>query len=358
MLTSSAAVLTILCKDVRVTPDPFNKVGLPSLNVPPESDRPRDWRSSVVPNYIVRASSEEGIVVGGGATLTNFAFGKNPFEQRHTLTGGVSLTRGRVEANYAGLYQLWDPRIRLSLDAGYSSITQADFFGFGIMSQKLRLFSGVGFDYNSLDDNEDDDVTLLTELAPLGVGDFGWVSLFGGFDYDTRDRSVVNSAGLHIRVEASHSPSVWDADGSFTSIEGTIANSYAIGERSVVALRLGGRSVSGAFPFQEAAYIGGAANVRGLDTDRFAGDASVFGNAEYRFTLGEASAYVARADYGLFAFVDVGRVWLDGEDEDDLHPSAGGGLSISGLDDTFLLSFAVAVSEERASTVFSAGFSF
>ena len=368
---------------LRITPDPFNKVGLPTLNIPPESDRPRDWQSSILPNYIVRASSNEGLVVGGGATLTNFEFGKNPFGQSHTLTGAVSLTRGAAEVTYGGLYQQWNPRLQTSVDASISSIKQADFFGFGndtsddgdsdlfeteqtrvtftpglnyVYSPEVTLFSGIGLNHNSLDDDED---TLLTDLAPLGVGDFGWLSFFGGVDYDTRDRTVLNSAGLHIRLQGSHSPSVWDAEGSFTSFDGEIAGFFDVGSRALLALRAGGRHVSGSFPFQEAAYIGGAENVRGLDTDRFAGDASLFSNVELRYSLGEASAYVARAEYGVFVFADAGRVFLDGEDdEDDVHPSAGAGLSLAGLDRSFVLSLAIARSEERTSGVFTAGFSF
>ena len=369
--------------ELRVSPNPFDKVGLPSLNVPPESDRPRDWRSGILPNYIARVSSNEGLVVGGGFTVTNFEFGKNPFGHSHSLTGGLSLTRGVAEASYSGKFQHWNPKLRSSLDASISGITQADFYGFGndtsddgdsdlfeteqtrttitpaldyYVTPALSFFSGAGFNYNSLDDDED---TLLNQLAPLGVGDFGWLKLFGGLDYDTRDRTVLNSSGLHIRLEGSHSPSVWDADGSFTAVDGEIAGFFDVGSKSLLALRAGGRHVAGSFPFQEAAYIGGAANVRGLDTNRFAGDASAFASVELRHTLGEASAYFARAEYGVFAFADVGRVFLDDEDdEDDLHPSAGGGISVSALDQTFLLSLAIARSEERTSGVFSAGFSF
>ena len=369
--------------ELRIAPNPADKIGLPSLNVPPESERPRDWGTAIVPNYIGRASSEEGLVLGGGFTLTKFAFGKNPFSQRHTFTGGVSVTRGEVEAGYAGVYQPWNPKLQFSLDASVSTITQADFFGFGndtsddgdsdrfetdqtratitpglnyVVTPALQLFSGIRLNYNSIDDDED---TLLTELAPLGVGDFGWLGLFGGLDYDTRDRTVLSSSGVHFRLEGSHSPSVWDVDDSFTSFEGELAGFFDVGARSLLALRVGGRHVAGDFPFQEAAYIGGNENVRGLDTDRFAGDASVFGNLELRHILGEASAYVARAEYGVFAFADVGRVFLDEEDdEDDVHPSGGAGFSISALDRSFLLSLALARSEERTSAVFNAGFSF
>ena len=171
---------------------------------------------------------------------------------------------------------------------------------------------------------------------------------------------MLNSAGYQFRLEASYSPSVLGAEGSFTAVDAQIAGYFGVGSRSLLALRAGGRNVSGNFPFQEAAYVGGSTNIRGLDSDRFAGDASVFGNVELRYSIGEASAYLARAEYGLFVFGDVGRVFLDGEDsdDDDLHPSGGIGLSISALDRTFGLSLAVAQSEERTSGVFAAGFSF
>ena len=89
----------------------------------------------------------------------------------------------------------------------------------------------------------------------------------------------------------------------------------------------------GTFPFQEAAYLGGRTTVRGLDTNRFAGDASVFANGELRVTLGKATAWLFRAEYGLFFFGDVGRVFSD-EDEgsDKWHPSGGGGISAATLD--------------------------
>lgn len=368
-------------RPLREGPNAFEKVGLPSKNVPPESDRPRDWRSSIVPNYIVRANASDGLVLGGGFTQSNFAFGKTPFSSRHSFTGGIS-SNGGIEGTYAGVWQLWNPRLRLTLDASTSSITMADFFGFGndtsdegssdlfetdqtrsaitpglnyVVSPAVNVFTGVGLNYSSIDEDEN---TLLNDLAPLGVGDFGWLSLFAGLDYDTRDRSVFNSSGLHFRVKGSHSPSVLDAEGSFTSIEGEIAGFYDVGSKSLLALRFGGRNVSGNFPFQEAAYIGGADNVRGPETNRYAGDASVFGNVELRRSLGKASAYLARAEYGVYVFGDVGRVFLDGEDEDDLHPSVGGGLSISGLDRTFVVTLGLAVSEDRTAGIFNAGFSF
>ena len=372
--------------DLRPTPGLFSKIVLPGNNIPPEADRPRDWRRRILPSYIVRAGSDDGLTLGGGIQLRNFAFGGNPFAQRHTITGAVSLTRGEAEANYAGVYNLRDARKQLTLDAQISSIARANFFGFGnntdddadseffetdqirgtvqpglnfVLTPAINLFTGAEFIFNSTSENDN---TLLTQLAPPGVGDFNRANLFAGFDYDTRNRVVLNSPGVHVRVQGSFAPELLDVERAYRSIEGEAAGFYKVGSRSLVALRLGGRKVTGDFPFQEAAYLGGPENVRGLEQNRFAGDASLYGSAEFRYSFGEVSAYIARVGYGVFGFVDVGRVFADQDDgidgSDELHPSVGIGGSITGLDRSVLISVAIAASDEGTTGIASAGFSF
>jgi len=174
-----------------------------------------------------------------------------------------------------------------------------------------------------------------------------------------RDRSAVNNPGYHVRLTASFSPGVFDVDSSFGSFEGEAAGFFEVGERSMIALRIGGRNVAGTFPFQEAAYIGGDTTVRGLDDNRFAGDASIFGNVEFRYRIGRASAYLSKAEYGVFVFSDAGRVFSDiNDDSDKLHASAGVGLSATALDRSLLVSLAFAASDEGGSAIFNAGFGF
>ena len=368
---------------LRISSNPFGNVALPTENVPPESNRLRDWRGSTLPNYIARIDSDDGFVAGGGFTHSRFAFGKNPFGQRHKLTARAAPGRSAFEVMYAGVYQHFNPKLQFSLNAGISSIREADFFGFGndtsdaggsdffetdqtrstitpgvdyLLSAELSLFSGAEFNFNSTDDNDN---SLLNDLAPLGVGEFGWISLFGGIDYDTRERSVLNSPGVHVRVQGSFSPTGLDVDSSFTSVEGEAEGFIKVGTGSLLAVRVGGRNVSGEFPFQEAAYIGGRNNVRGLETNRFAGEASVFGSVEFRGALRKAPAYLAGAEYGWFIFADAGRVFVDeNEGSDQLHPSAGVGVSAQALDGSVLLSWTIARSEEQTNSIFNAGISF
>ena len=368
---------------LRIAPAPFEKLTLPTKNIPAPADRPRDWGTAAVPIYQASFSSEDGLILGYGRNFSLYEFGKNPFGQRHAISAAVSLGEGTFDVVYDGTFQHWNPKLQSSLAVSVASIEQADFFGFGngtsdnasddffetdqtratispsisyLVTQNFNTFSGVEINYNSTDDNDD---TLLNQLAPFGVGDFGWVNIFAGVDYNTRDLSSFNNPGFHFRLQASVSPELWDVDSTFGSVEGEVAGYFSIGSRSLLALRLGGENVSGTFPFEEAAYIGGDENVRGFDNDRFAGDASVFSNVELRYSLGRASAYLSEADYSVFVFGDVGRVFTDIDgDSNEYHSSGGAGISASALDRTFLLSLAAAVSDEKTTGVFTAGYSF
>ena len=372
---------------LRAAPNPFDEISVPdSDNIPPVADRPRDWQKAATPIYQISVDADDGLVLGYGQTFSFFEFGKVPYGQQHAVAGQVSVTRGKFGATYDGIYQFWNPKLQASLAASVSSIDQADFFGFGngtsdagsddnfetgqllatitprltyLASENLTLFSGVGLIYNSTDD----DNTLLNELDPLGVGDFGYINIFTGLDFDTRDRSSFNNPGFHIRVQANVSPEVADVDSTFGSVEGEAAGYVSVGSRSLLALRVGGENVSGTFPFQESAFIGGDTNVRGFQDNRFAGDASVFANLELRYQLGRATAYVSEADYGLVVFTDAGRVFSDDiegivDDSNEIHTSGGAGISVTALDRTFALSVVVAVSDEETTGVFSGGFSF
>jgi outer membrane protein assembly factor BamA len=298
------------------------------------------------------------------------------------MRGAYSFGLETFELAYQGLFQHWNPKLLSSLEASISGLEQVRFFGFGnetsdegsdeffetdqlqynvlpvlryALSPQLDVFAGPRVTYSSTDD---DDNTFLNQQRPYGVGDFGSLAVQGGFDFDTRDRTKLYGPGFRLRVQGSVFPEAWDVEETFGAVEGEVAGYIALSRRLLVALRVGGKNVFGTFPFQEAAYIGGNITVRGYDTNRFAGDASVFGNAELRFALGRASAYAFRAEYGLFIFSDVGRVFAEDGDSDKWHPSGGGGLSAATLDRSLLWSLTVARSEEKTALFFTANYSF
>jgi hemolysin activation/secretion protein len=113
----------------------------------------------------------------------------------------------------------------------------------------------------------------------------------------------------------------------------------------------------GAYPFHEAAFLGGAESLRGFSSQRFAGDASALGTAELRLFLGRYFL-VLPGEYGVFALADAGRVWLEGERSRRWHAAYGGGLWFAYLRRDHTVTVAAARSDEKTGLYLSMGFSF
>jgi hemolysin activation/secretion protein len=93
----------------------------------------------------------------------------------------------------------------------------------------------------------------------------------------------------------------------------------------MVALRLGGAKVWGDYPWFDAAFIGGEESLRGWRSERFGGDAALYGGADLRLYLTQFQLITPNL-LGVFGGVDAGRVWVDGQSPGGYHVSYGGGL--------------------------------
>jgi hemolysin activation/secretion protein len=115
--------------------------------------------------------------------------------------------------------------------------------------------------------------------------------------------------------------------------------------------------VWGDYPFHEAAFLGGARTVRGFTQQRFAGDASLYGNLELRLAL-TRFFLVVPGKVGVFGLSDAGRVYLASAPSDRWHTAAGGGVWAWFVYPANVLTLAVARSAERTTVNFKAGFAF
>jgi hypothetical protein len=105
------------------------------------------------------------------------------------------------------------------------------------------------------------------------------------------------------------------------------------------ALRVGGQKVFGTSPVHEAAFLGGRNNLRGFRTDRFAGDASLYGSTELHVPL-RTIELLTRGRLGAFGLADAGRVYFEGGSPGGWHTALGGGLTFTSLGRTASLAYA------------------
>jgi outer membrane translocation and assembly module TamA len=120
---------------------------------------------------------------------------------------------------------------------------------------------------------------------------------------------------------------------------------------------VGGKHLWGAFPYYEAAFVGGTENVRGLREDRYAGRSSLYGSAELRVSFGRFFLLFP-AQFGVFGFGDIGRVFDDAIPSDKWHNAYGGGIWMAPISRATTFQISVARSEERTAFYFGMGFAY
>ncbi|MGE0552447.1 MAG: BamA/TamA family outer membrane protein [Gemmatimonadales bacterium] len=346
---------------------------------------PRDWGRlwSVAPWF--EARPEIGVLAGGGPVLTRYGFRKYPYASRIALRVAAATHHPGVNAELDADFRFERPELRFLLRAATLDLDVVRFFGLGNETERTeasgfydvvqrdylleptlewgvarRLSLRFGAAFRSSSTELDDDPSLLAATQPLGYQGLTELGFRAGVVYDSRDLPAYPTKGARIAATARVVPSAFDISSTFGSL-GLEASTYLTAERMVthptLALRAGATTVLGDYPFYEAATIGGRGSIRGLNSRRFAGDASAFGSAELRLDLG-SFLVVLPGEWGLFGLADAGRVWLEGQPSDRWHTAGGAGLWFAFLDRRSSFTVTYARSEERTRIYAQAGFMF
>ncbi|NOR52886.1 MAG: BamA/TamA family outer membrane protein [Candidatus Aminicenantes bacterium] len=343
--------------------------------------QPRDWGRWTRAIFLPGMNTDIGILLGGGIKTCSYGFRKYPYASSHWIRGDYSIGVQSFRFEYEGDFRRMNSSLYGTVFARASGIEILRFYGFGnetskqepddfnkVKQSQFSIFPALNWAVSSqliLSIGPDikfarsklDPETLLGQDKSYGVESFGQLGLRLGFRYNTCDPNKAGSPGVRIQAEGFLYPEVWDAESAFGGFSGSAAAYLPATDRIILAVRIGGKKVFGSYPFHEAAYIGGKSSVRGFRRERFAGDASIYGNVELRVTLGKA-LFILPGEYGVFGLTDVGRVYFKGESSKKWHSAVGGGIFFSIFDYSTVFSLAIARCEEKTSVYLKGGFSF
>src|SRR5207249_779904 len=230
---------------------------------------PRDWGSRWVPLTWVGYTPDIGLFAGGGAAGTVYGFRQLPYSSHVVVRAGYATAAATYRAELTGEFRGIVPPVIVTLRLRASGIDVLRFYGFG------------------------------NETPTTGATDF----------YKVKQQQYLVAPALRFALSRSADFSVGPA---------------RMPLQPTLAVRVAGKKVWGTYPLHEAAYVGGATTVRGFVEHRFAGDASVYGNVELRFSVAKFF-FLVPTEVGLFGLGDAGRVFLSGETSDRWHAGAGAG---------------------------------
>ena len=372
-----------------------------------------DWGMETYTFPIVTVNPDLGLFVGGRHLRQYFGYRKVPFSSRHSFGGGLATNGLTPFASYTADFR----RLRRDLDARvyfkYSGIQIIRFNGFGNDTQipessdfykveqshitfapslhfrrkahgedvprgpmdplrsalTIRLGPIIKYAYTSPDANEDKFIYSLDDPV-YGTGFFGQVGASGEIMYDTRNNPAYPTRGFLVKAAGAVYPGTWDVASTFGSIDGRVHTylTAPIPTNPTLALRVGGKKVWGPFPFHESAFLGGPgfagigasdSHLRGFRKNRFAGDTSLYANAELRLALAPIEILVP-GEFGVFIAVDAGRIFYaeDPDAADKWHTGGGGGFWLSFLQRKQTLSVAVVNGDDLTGVYLRAGFMF
>jgi hypothetical protein len=366
----------------------------PSVNRKPhpewvgsDQDRypPREWGTWWRPLPWLEANSDLGLFVGAGFLRTGYGFRRSPYSSNIRARFGYATGANAIRADLDGEFHPENASRFLRLHLLASGIEVLRYYGQGNQSPRteagefyrlhqqvyaaeptlvfpvgrlVKLSAGVSARWSHTGDNDGRFIATIRDTV-LGTGDFGQVGARVAFELDSRDRLINPLRGIRLYLAGSYAPAVWDVPSAFGSgeAEATTFLSAKVAGTPTLALRAGGRKVWGRFPFHESAFIGGRATLPGFHSNRFAGDASLYGNLQLRLTAGRSQIALPGV-WGIFGSAGAGRVYLDGASPGGWHTGVGGGIWFAFLDRSNTASLGIISTKEGSLLQFGVGFGY
>jgi len=351
----------------------------------------------VKPGIKIAYNVDDGIYLGGQVEVTKQGFRKDPYRLRHYISASRALRTSSYRFTYEGdfIKTVGEHDLLLRGDVR-APINVTNFFGLGNESVFDENKPGEEKYYRARYNSADASILLRRQLQSWMRVNYGLT--FEGFRVDNKENEgkYVNETGvngldpatlykgktfigphLKLDINSKNNPVLptrgFTMDLNVRPLFGLNTNSGNLTKidfdmrvyaslfslpRFVVATRLGYGRIIGDFDFPQAYYLSGTENLRGYRRDRFGGRIMAFNNTEVRIKLLEFSTYLFPGSFGVLAFNDVGRVWMDGENSTDWHVGNGAGIWVAPIRRFVITALATRSKEEKLIPMVTFGYSF
>jgi len=341
-------------------------------------------------------NADDGIMIGGGFKYTHQrGFRKVPFANQQQLLVSAAFNTGAIKVKYKGQWKEVVGKADLLLDANiFAPNNTQNFFGLGNAStydkqaHSMRYYrarfnlydlhsalswtptSTISFKigpsfqlyYFDTDDNEGRFINNTDQLHTYDSLTIAKDKVFAGFNAsfqkDNRNNKLLTTDGGYFRLDINGLTGLNDYSKSFIQAKAEIAVYKSIWQNALtLANRVGGGTTWGKTTFYQALFLGGQNNLWGYRQYRYAGEHLFFNNFEARIKLAQIGSYILPGQLGILGFYDIGKVWAEGLNSDEMHHGTGAGLYYAPAQ-IALLQFVAGHSKEGWYPYFTMGFRF
>lgn len=321
---------------------------------------------------------DDGILIGPTFKFIRHGFRKEPYRSFHQIKTLFAFSTKAFRFTYNGEFiGVFGRKTDLTAEIDYRGPNNtSNFFGYGMnsvynenlgtiradrkfryyrvrydlgdislmlrhrFSEKVMFWLGPTFQFYHYDSTDKFNQRRNVEVSPpagltSSINDRqSYLGFRSMLTVDTRNNQILPSKGIF-----------WNT--SFKYLSGNNSKSYdnvsqfntdltfhlaLASEWLVWANRIGyGATMGDAFEFYQAQTLGSNENLRGYRRERFAGKSAFFNQTELRWKWANLKTYLFPASIGMFAFVDIGRVWVENDNVSKMATGYGGGIWFSPL---------------------------
>ena len=337
-----------------------------------------DWKWASWSRY----NDEDGIILGTGAILYHYKLFNDPYDYRLSARAAFSSRTKSPHLELTGRFHEWVKGYYFNFKTLYSELAFNRFYGLG----------------NNFDIQHDDEDSFYlttqtrhqTDLAIFKENkatEYGLTVKFIQSEFQKRKKSILNEVALngleamnlvgfeftyrHFSKEGikqyprsghfyEFTSSYWpkiNEPYTFREFSLDLRFYERISKSSELSNRIYIDKVWGKYPFYFSRFLGETEGLRGYPRERFAGDLSIVFNQEFKFNLFPVKIIIP-GNLGMQVFHDLGRVYLDDDNDDSWHYNYGFGLWLSYFKSEIFLNPAVAFNKNGERFLFQFGYSF